>query len=246
MRGVLPPCPPRVSTGLFPGWHLSYVDVKDNSRDETFRFQCDCWLSRTEGDGQTVRDLACANNEIREELEETSTRGAPGRASKMPGWHPCDVQRKLRRVFGGGTRVGSRGEVSGTVRSRCEQLGSGVCSRCRGNATARRGLGDTPARGAARPCGDPTAAAPFPALCSHTCPLRKHRPPRPCPRACTPPWSVPKRLQHPPNSHEKQPPGVPPRSSAQGLGQVSWQLPPWNPEGALRGLWGHGVLEGAR
>ncbi|XP_057644883.1 lipoxygenase homology domain-containing protein 1 isoform X3 [Chionomys nivalis] len=58
--------------GIFPGWHLSYVDVKDNSRDETFRFQCDCWLSKSEGDRQTVRDFACANNEIREELEETT------------------------------------------------------------------------------------------------------------------------------------------------------------------------------
>ncbi|XP_042531148.1 lipoxygenase homology domain-containing protein 1 isoform X1 [Dipodomys spectabilis] len=58
--------------GIFPGWHLSYVDVKDNSRDETFRFQCDCWLSKSEGDRQTVRDFACANNAIREELEETT------------------------------------------------------------------------------------------------------------------------------------------------------------------------------
>ncbi|XP_077916250.1 lipoxygenase homology domain-containing protein 1 isoform X2 [Halichoerus grypus] len=58
--------------GIFPGWHLSYIDVKDNSRDETFRFQCDCWLSRGEGDRQTLRDFACANNEIREELEETT------------------------------------------------------------------------------------------------------------------------------------------------------------------------------
>ncbi|KAM4841552.1 lipoxygenase homology domain-containing protein 1 isoform 4-T4 [Thomomys bottae] len=58
--------------GMFPGWHLSYVDVKDNSRDETFRFQCDCWLSKSEGDRQTVRDFACANNEIRDELEETT------------------------------------------------------------------------------------------------------------------------------------------------------------------------------
>ncbi|XP_007465679.1 PREDICTED: lipoxygenase homology domain-containing protein 1 isoform X2 [Lipotes vexillifer] len=58
--------------GIFPGWHLSYVDVKDNSRDETFRFQCDCWLSKNEGDRQTVRDFACANNEIHDELEETT------------------------------------------------------------------------------------------------------------------------------------------------------------------------------
>ncbi|XP_037364471.1 lipoxygenase homology domain-containing protein 1 [Talpa occidentalis] len=58
--------------GMFPGWHLSYVDVKDNSRDETFRFQCDCWLSKSEGDRQTVRDFACANNKIQDELEETT------------------------------------------------------------------------------------------------------------------------------------------------------------------------------
>ncbi|KAM8782294.1 lipoxygenase homology domain-containing protein 1 isoform 1-T1 [Rhynchonycteris naso] len=60
------------SKGIFSGWHLNYIDVKDNSRDETFRFQCERWLSKSEGDGQTVRDLACANNEIREELEETT------------------------------------------------------------------------------------------------------------------------------------------------------------------------------
>lgn len=73
------------SPGIFPGWHVSYIDVKDNSRDETFRFQCDCWLSRSEGDRQTLRDFACANNEIRDELEETSTwRGGWG-------WAPrCD------------------------------------------------------------------------------------------------------------------------------------------------------------
>uniref|UniRef100_A0A8C9AWV7 Lipoxygenase homology PLAT domains 1 n=1 Tax=Prolemur simus TaxID=1328070 RepID=A0A8C9AWV7_PROSS len=58
--------------GIFPGWHLSYIDVKDNSRDETFRFQCDCWLSKSQGDRQTVRDFACANNEIHDELEETT------------------------------------------------------------------------------------------------------------------------------------------------------------------------------
>uniref|UniRef100_A0A452T4T2 Lipoxygenase homology domains 1 n=1 Tax=Ursus maritimus TaxID=29073 RepID=A0A452T4T2_URSMA len=58
--------------GIFPGWHLGYIDVRDNSRDETFRFQCDRWLSRSEGDRQTLRDLACAHNKIRDELEETT------------------------------------------------------------------------------------------------------------------------------------------------------------------------------
>uniref|UniRef100_F7CL93 Lipoxygenase homology PLAT domains 1 n=1 Tax=Ornithorhynchus anatinus TaxID=9258 RepID=F7CL93_ORNAN len=58
--------------GLFPGWHLESINVKDNSLDETFRFQCDCWLSKREGDRQTVRDFACANNEILEEQEFTT------------------------------------------------------------------------------------------------------------------------------------------------------------------------------
>ncbi|XP_056680371.1 lipoxygenase homology domain-containing protein 1 [Monodelphis domestica] len=60
------------SKGMFPGWHLNYIDVKDNSRDETFRFPCERWLSKSEGDRQTVRDLRCANNEILEEMEETT------------------------------------------------------------------------------------------------------------------------------------------------------------------------------
>ncbi|XP_051825625.1 lipoxygenase homology domain-containing protein 1 isoform X1 [Antechinus flavipes] len=58
--------------GLFSGWHLNYVDVRDNSRDETFRFPCERWLSKSEDDRQTVRDLRCANNEILEEMEETT------------------------------------------------------------------------------------------------------------------------------------------------------------------------------
>ncbi|XP_072290031.1 lipoxygenase homology domain-containing protein 1 [Eucyclogobius newberryi] len=49
--------------GPAPGWHLEYVDVKDESMDQTFRFPCDRWLAKNEDDGQIMRELACANND---------------------------------------------------------------------------------------------------------------------------------------------------------------------------------------
>ncbi|KAM9810394.1 lipoxygenase homology domain-containing protein 1-like [Neosynchiropus ocellatus] len=49
--------------GPSPGWHLEYVEVKDEAMDQTFRFPCDRWLAKTGGDKQTMRELACANND---------------------------------------------------------------------------------------------------------------------------------------------------------------------------------------
>ncbi|XP_023260962.1 lipoxygenase homology domain-containing protein 1-like, partial [Seriola lalandi dorsalis] len=49
--------------GPAPGWHLEYIDVKDEAMDETFRFPCDRWLAKSEDDGQIMRELACANND---------------------------------------------------------------------------------------------------------------------------------------------------------------------------------------
>ncbi|KAM4578886.1 lipoxygenase homology domain-containing protein 1 [Fundulus diaphanus] len=49
--------------GPAPGWHLEYIDVKDEAMDQTFRFPCDRWLSKKEDDGQIIRELACANND---------------------------------------------------------------------------------------------------------------------------------------------------------------------------------------
>ncbi|XP_061733262.1 LOW QUALITY PROTEIN: lipoxygenase homology domain-containing protein 1 [Nerophis ophidion] len=49
--------------GPSPGWHLDYIDVKDELLDKTFRFPCDRWLAKNDGDGQIMRELACANNE---------------------------------------------------------------------------------------------------------------------------------------------------------------------------------------
>ncbi|KAE8291828.1 Lipoxygenase-like proteiny domain-containing protein 1 [Larimichthys crocea] len=49
--------------GPAPGWHLEYIDVKDETMDEVFRFPCDRWLAKNEADGQIMRELACANND---------------------------------------------------------------------------------------------------------------------------------------------------------------------------------------
>nr|XP_020662186.1 lipoxygenase homology domain-containing protein 1 [Pogona vitticeps] len=61
--------------GIAPGWHLEYIDVEDSILDKMFRFQCDRWLAKDEDDGQLIRELACANNDILE-LKERTCRGA--------------------------------------------------------------------------------------------------------------------------------------------------------------------------
>uniref|UniRef100_A0A3B5AGE5 Lipoxygenase homology domains 1 n=1 Tax=Stegastes partitus TaxID=144197 RepID=A0A3B5AGE5_9TELE len=49
------------NTGPAPGWHLEYIDVKDEIMDKTFRFPCDRWLAKNDDDGQIMRELACAS-----------------------------------------------------------------------------------------------------------------------------------------------------------------------------------------
>ncbi|XP_053154165.1 lipoxygenase homology domain-containing protein 1-like isoform X2 [Hemicordylus capensis] len=58
--------------GIGPGWHLEFIDVEDSLMDKMFRFQCDRWLAKDEDDGQTIRELACANNDILELKERTT------------------------------------------------------------------------------------------------------------------------------------------------------------------------------
>lgn len=58
--------------GLAPGWHLEYIDVKDEIMDKTFRFPCDRWLAKSDDDGQIMRELACANNDYLDLNEKTS------------------------------------------------------------------------------------------------------------------------------------------------------------------------------
>uniref|UniRef100_A0A8C2Q311 Lipoxygenase homology domains 1a n=1 Tax=Cyprinus carpio TaxID=7962 RepID=A0A8C2Q311_CYPCA len=51
------------NSGVAAGWHLEYVDVHDDILGKKFRFQCDRWLAKNEGDGQIMRELPCANND---------------------------------------------------------------------------------------------------------------------------------------------------------------------------------------
>lgn len=63
-------------SGPAPGWHLEYIDVKDDLLGQTFRFPCDRWLAKSEDDGQIMRELACANNDILDLSDKTSKRRA--------------------------------------------------------------------------------------------------------------------------------------------------------------------------
>uniref|UniRef100_A0A8C9YR90 Lipoxygenase homology PLAT domains 1 n=1 Tax=Sander lucioperca TaxID=283035 RepID=A0A8C9YR90_SANLU len=59
------------NSGPAPGWHLDYIDVKDEIMDKTFRFPCDRWLAKNDDDGQIMRELACANNDYLDLNEKT-------------------------------------------------------------------------------------------------------------------------------------------------------------------------------
>uniref|UniRef100_A0A8C7SHR4 Lipoxygenase homology domains 1b n=1 Tax=Oncorhynchus mykiss TaxID=8022 RepID=A0A8C7SHR4_ONCMY len=50
--------------GPAPGWHLEYIDVKDETMDQNFRFPCGRWLAKNVDNGQIMTELACANNDI--------------------------------------------------------------------------------------------------------------------------------------------------------------------------------------
>ncbi|CAJ0958666.1 unnamed protein product [Ranitomeya imitator] len=60
------------NSGIGPGWHLEFIDVKDEIMNKTFRFQCDRWLAKNADDKQIIRELACANNDILDLKERTS------------------------------------------------------------------------------------------------------------------------------------------------------------------------------
>lgn len=60
-------------TGPAPGWHLEYIEVKDEAMDQTFRFPCDRWFAKNEDDRQIIRELACANNDAIDLSDKTSS-----------------------------------------------------------------------------------------------------------------------------------------------------------------------------
>ncbi|XP_041436582.1 lipoxygenase homology domain-containing protein 1 [Xenopus laevis] len=60
------------NSGIGPGWHLEFIEIKDETMNSSFRFQCDRWLSKKADDHQIIRELACANNAILDMKERTS------------------------------------------------------------------------------------------------------------------------------------------------------------------------------
>ncbi|XP_056146384.1 lipoxygenase homology domain-containing protein 1 [Lampris incognitus] len=52
------------NSGLAPGWHLEYVDVKDEILNTTYRFPCERWLAKNDDDGQIIREMACENDDL--------------------------------------------------------------------------------------------------------------------------------------------------------------------------------------
>ncbi|XP_022094211.1 lipoxygenase homology domain-containing protein 1-like isoform X2 [Acanthaster planci] len=47
--------------GLKAGWHLEYVEIVDESKNQTYMFPCNRWLARDEDDKQIMRELTCAS-----------------------------------------------------------------------------------------------------------------------------------------------------------------------------------------
>ncbi|XP_077976546.1 lipoxygenase homology domain-containing protein 1-like isoform X1 [Styela clava] len=45
------------SKGFRPGWHLDWIEVRDETSNRNIRFNCGRWLSKDEDDGQTMREL---------------------------------------------------------------------------------------------------------------------------------------------------------------------------------------------
>ncbi|KAI7798290.1 putative lipoxygenase homology domain-containing protein 1-like [Triplophysa rosa] len=91
--------------GPAPGWHLEYIDVKDELLNETFRFPCDRWLAKNEDDGQIMRELACANNDsldlsdkIKYEIE-TATANSEDAETKENAWIVLEGKKGRSKEF---------------------------------------------------------------------------------------------------------------------------------------------------
>ncbi|KAM7368820.1 hypothetical protein PAMP_013127 [Pampus punctatissimus] len=93
------------NTGPSPGWHLEYIDVKDEILDKTFRFPCDRWLAKNDDDGQIMRELACANNDYLDLNEKTKyeiciTTGDTAEAeTKENGWIVLEGRKGRSKEF---------------------------------------------------------------------------------------------------------------------------------------------------
>ena len=50
-------------TGIGSAWHLSFVEVVDASSGSVYTFYCDKWLSKSNDDGQIIRELICSEKQ---------------------------------------------------------------------------------------------------------------------------------------------------------------------------------------
>uniref|UniRef100_A0A8B9L468 Lipoxygenase homology domains 1b n=1 Tax=Astyanax mexicanus TaxID=7994 RepID=A0A8B9L468_ASTMX len=91
--------------GPGPGWHLEGIDVKDDIMNETFRFPCDRWLAKNEDDGQIMRELACANNDVLDLSDKTkyeidvTTASSDGAETKENVWIVLEGKRARSKEF---------------------------------------------------------------------------------------------------------------------------------------------------
>uniref|UniRef100_A0A8C5CVH5 Lipoxygenase homology PLAT domains 1 n=1 Tax=Gadus morhua TaxID=8049 RepID=A0A8C5CVH5_GADMO len=91
--------------GPAPGWHIEYIDVKDEVMDQTFRFPCDRWLAKNEDDGQIMRELPCANNDKLDFNEKTkyeisvTTADTDDAETKENGWVILEGKKARSKEF---------------------------------------------------------------------------------------------------------------------------------------------------
>ncbi|CAL8318268.1 unnamed protein product [Lota lota] len=91
--------------GPAPGWHIEYIDVKDEGMDKMFRFPCDRWLAKNEDDGQIMRELPCANNDKLDFNEKTkyeiciTTADTDDAETKENGWIVLEGKKGRSKEF---------------------------------------------------------------------------------------------------------------------------------------------------
>ena len=47
--------------GFGAAWHLAYIEVEELTSKKVWKFHCDNWLSKSDGDKQILRELTCGS-----------------------------------------------------------------------------------------------------------------------------------------------------------------------------------------
>ncbi|CAL8278491.1 unnamed protein product [Merluccius merluccius] len=91
--------------GPAPGWHIEYVEVKDEVMNTTFRFPCSHWLAKNEEDGQIIRELPCENDDLLDLNEKTkyeiciTTADTDDAETKENGWIALEGKKGRSKEF---------------------------------------------------------------------------------------------------------------------------------------------------